>query len=207
MRTSAIRKSSVHHPDQRISCRGRARVVAGVGHALGVTRPERSRLRAWAVELLLLAAAYLAVFPTLVGGQVLSHPGSWSWGAVLGYCIPVLGGVLGVVIGRRLKGEERRRAEWAASRAAWAGELPPGAAHGEWRRPVRQQANEARVVGIALVVLGVGGGAVTAIAATATSHDAAALWALATAQEIAAVALIWMCVRLARNGRRLLAES
>jgi hypothetical protein len=137
---------------------------------------------AWAVSLVVVVAAIVAIVPALVGAQVLAHPRSWSWGEVLGFCTPVLGGVLGAGMGRLLKGAE-------------------------WRRSVRRQANEAVVVGIALVVLGVGGAAITALAAASTHHDAAALEALAAAQLVAGVALIGVCFRLARNGRRMVGES
>jgi hypothetical protein len=172
----------------------------------GVTSSVRSPEGAWALRSGLLVAAAVAVVPTLVAAQVIAHPRSWSWGEVLGYCIPALGGVLGVGVGRWLKGPERRRAEWSVTRAVWTGQLPEGADAGEWRRLVRRHVTEATVVGVALLVLGVGGGALTAVAAATAHHGAPGLWALAGAQVVAAVALIVVCLRLARNGRRTLAR-
>jgi hypothetical protein len=158
----------------------------------------------WAVRVLITGLGLLAVFPTIVGAQVLANPVSWRWGQVLGYCLPCLGGILGVLVGRRVKGPERRRAEAAVNRAVWTGELPQGADPREWRYKIRQQVNGATVGVIALLVLGVGGGALTAVAAATARHDAGGVWALAVAQEITAVGLIWACVRVVRNGRRTL---
>lgn len=167
-----------------------------------MTGPERPA-PGWPVHLLLYGAGFLVIAPTMAGVQVLMQPRSWNWGEVLRLCIPVFGSVVGAVVAWRLKTPERRRAEWAETRAVWTGALPEGADPAEWKRPVRLQAREAVVVGIGLLAVGVAGGALTAVAAASSGHDRAALWALAVAQLVTAVALIWGCARMARNGRRL----
>lgn len=168
--------------------------------------PEHSRWRAGVTELVVFVAGYLAAFATIVGAGVLAHPRSWSWGGMVDHVLPALGGVLGGVIARLLRSPERRRFDHAVTKALWAGTLPSAVEPAEWGWHLRRQVSSAGAVRWALIPLGVGGGAVTAIAAATTDHGAPGVWALAAGQEFAALALLWACVRLIRNGRRLLAQ-